>query len=59
MARIPFSQLEWRDKPVDQLDRDELLELVEVLHGMVWDSAENFDHLLAHGFQRVEVVGRA
>jgi hypothetical protein len=50
VKRTPFLQMEWRDRPVTELSRSELLELCEVLHGMVWDSAENFDRL--HAFNR-------
>ena len=44
--RTELSELEWNDKTVDQTSRDELIELCEVLHSMVWRSAENFEALL-------------
>lgn len=56
-SRLPFSELTWRDKPVADCTRDELLELVEVLHGVVWDSAENFERLLKAKFN--DVAGHA
>ena len=45
MRRIPYSELEWHDKPVGEMDRQELLHLVETLHGLVLQSAANFDQL--------------
>lgn len=50
MPRSAFSELEWNGKPVDELDHAELLQLCERLHGMVWDSAENFETLLRGRF---------
>lgn len=50
------SELEWNDKPLTELSRDELIELVGVLHSMVWRSAENFERLLK---KQWEVRGRA
>lgn len=40
--RTSWTEIEWRGKPVEECSRSELLELVEVLHGMVWESSENF-----------------
>lgn len=58
MKRTPFSELTWRDKPVEELGRSELLELVEVLHGMVWDSAQNFEDLLTSQRAGAPYAGR-
>lgn len=44
--RTELSELTWNDKPLDELSRGELMQLCEVLHAMVWRSAENFEALL-------------
>lgn len=51
--------LTYHDKTVDQLDRDELVELVGILHGQLWDSVSNFEHLVAQAFPRVTAAGHA
>lgn len=56
-ARTNLSELEWRGKPLADLDREELIELVGVLHDMVWRSAENFERLLRKQFESV-IEGR-
>lgn len=45
-TKYDIAELTWKDKPVDQLTREELVELVGVLHDMVWRSSENFERLL-------------
>lgn len=55
-ARPP---LEWRNKPVEELTREELIELVGVLNNLVWESAENFEHLLSQAFPHTTTAGRA
>ena len=47
MNRTDFNDLEWNGKPVRDLDHAELLQLCERLHGLVWDSCENFETLIA------------
>lgn len=54
--RTDASELEWRGKPLAELSREELIELVGVLHDMVWRSAENFEALLR---KQWEVRGHA
>ncbi len=49
--RTNVSELEWRGKPLAELSREELIELVGVLHDMVWQSAENFEALLRKQWQ--------
>lgn len=46
MTTHDVNELEWRDKPLAELDREELIELVGVLHDMIWRSAENFERIL-------------
>lgn len=46
MATHDVNELEWRNKPLAELNREELVELVTVLHDLVWRSAENFEALL-------------
>ena len=52
MTRTPYSEIEWNDKPVTEMQRDELLSLVETLWNLVAVSAANFD-LLAHAHQQL------
>ena len=56
--RTPLSDLTWNDKPLAQLSRDELIQLVGVLHDLVWRSAENFERLLGQQMQSVKTRGR-
>lgn len=57
--RVPFSQLEWRGKLVSELNRSELLELVEVLHGMVWDTVDVNENLIRQRMTDARVGGNA
>ena len=46
IARSDISELTWNEKPLAELSREELIELVGVLHDLVWRSAENFEVIL-------------
>lgn len=46
MGSRDIADLTWNDKTLAELDREELIELVGVLHSLVWRSADNFEALL-------------
>lgn len=61
MTRPPASELTWHDKPLAELDRDELIELIGALHAMVWASSENVERVMAvnHELMQRQPVGHA
>lgn len=51
--------LEWNNKPVELLDREELIECVYALHEMVWTSAETNEALIEQLIPHATAAGRA
>jgi hypothetical protein len=45
MTRIPITELEWHDKRVIEMTREELLEFAEMQHNMLAQSIENYETL--------------
>lgn len=55
--RAPLAELTWNDKPLNELSREELVELVGVLHGIVCRSAENFERVTMFNRALIEAHG--
>lgn len=51
--------LEWNNKPVEELERHELIELVSVLNELVWKSAEANERLIEQMIPHAAAAGRA
>lgn len=60
MTSRNLSDFTWHDKPIEELNRDELIALVGILHDLIWRSADNFERVVAINRALVETqVGNA